>query len=260
MAGNLKQFKMNQLDDKFKVKIKQIQRDDTVVIVEAPLPDQFGFSVGSEFSAPFDASTLGGVLQKFKVPMASQASKKVGVTTTKFYSNPQPTEISFELEFHAEYSAKKEVVEPIVALMAMSLGDAMSFDEAVEYIGELRDEVAGFVNSALGKEEGDEDAFDSGDESLLADISDDNKQRAEGAMALLGLIRGPETTTMRFGNVYILDNVWVSSVSPQFSNVIDAEGFPLSATVSVTAIIQRDPVVADVNRFFGAKQNQGGGS
>lgn len=249
-TGKIQQFKMSQLDDKFKVKIKQLRRDGTNVIIEAPLPDQFGFTVGSEFTAPFDSSSLGSVLQKFKIPMAGQAAKKVGVTTTKFYSNPEPTEISFELEFHAEYSARKEVVEPVVALMAMSLGDSMDMEAVSEFIGDLRGDITKFVNSTF-ELEGD-DQFDEDSPKVFEDMSEQNKGRVEGAMALLGLIRGPETTTIRFGNVYILDSVWISSVSPQFSNVIDADGYPLSATVSVSAVIQRDPVVSDLNRYFGA--------
>lgn len=84
--------------------------------------------MGSEFTATFDANTLSGVLQKFKLPFAGQISRRVGVVTTKFYANPEPTEISFELEFHAEYSARDEVVIPMVTLAMMSLGRNMNFE------------------------------------------------------------------------------------------------------------------------------------
>jgi hypothetical protein len=245
-----KQYMMQKLDQKFKVKIK-LQRDDgSIVIVEAPLPEQFGFTVGSEFSAPFDAATLGGVLQKFKVPGAMNVGKRVGVTTTKFYSNPQPTEISFDLEFHAEYSARYEVVEPVVALMCMSLGDALTFDDALSTIEGVREQIAALLPGA-----GESDSNEEGDTSNASEstiVTDSFKESADGAMALLGLIKGPVTATIQFGVLYALDNAWISSVTPQFSNVVDADGFPLSATCSVTAILQRDPVVNDVNRFFNA--------
>lgn len=244
-----RQFKLAELDDKFKVKISSTV-DGNITIIEAPLPAQFGLTVGSEFSSPFDAQSLSGVLQKFKIPgaLAGGISRKVGVVTTKFYSNPEPTEISFEVEFNAEYSARHEVVEPALALMNMSLGDAYTREEFVGAVNKVRDGLSDLTGGLVSKSaEGSDES-----EKTTSTPSEANwYEDADNAMSLIGLIEGPETVKIRFGNVYELSPVWVSSVTTQFSNVVDAEGMPLSCTCNVTAVIQRDPVRTDMNNFFG---------
>lgn len=237
-----KQYRLDALSDKYKISIIS-QKDSSLTVVEAPLPDNFGFTVGSEFSAPFDAQALAGVLQKLKIPVGGLA-RRVGVVTTKFYSNPEPTEISFEMEFHAEYSARHEVMEPVFALMNMSLGKNMTPEDLVVVINRYRDALSELTG--IGGSGGNDGGASSGGDGGWA-------SNAEGAMALIGLIESPETVIIRFGNAYALDSVWISSVTPSFSNSLDAEGFPLSCTCSVNAVLQRDPVKDDLARFFGVE-------
>lgn len=244
-----RQFKLNTLDEKFKVKIMS-EEDGNVTIIEAPLPETFGLTVGSEFSSPFDAQALAGVLQKFKIPgaLAGGVSRRMGVVTTKFYSNPEPTEISFELEFKAEYSARHEVVEPALALMCMSLGDAYTTEEFVSEIADIRDGLSELSGGLVSKADRANTEGANADSASKPDWWEDT----DNAMELIGLIKGPATVRIKFGNVYELAPVWVSSVNAQFSNVVDAEGMPLACTCSVTAVIQRDPVRADMRKFFHA--------
>ena len=104
------QIKMNELDSKFKMTIKsQLDRD---LIVQAPLPDDFGFTVGNVYSTPFDTGGLSETMQKAlaltsKATDTSAFSGKLGITMDKVFTNPEPTEISFDLEFTAFYDAKK---------------------------------------------------------------------------------------------------------------------------------------------------------
>lgn len=251
-----KQYRLATLDEKHKITIIR-QKDADLTVLEAPLPDQFGFSVGSEFTAPFDAQSLAGVLQKLKIPVGG-LSRRVGVVTTKFYSNPEPTEISFEMQFHAEYSARHEVMEPVFALMGMSLGRNMTAEDLVAVIDKFRDSLSDLTGiESISSGSNDEGANSAGD-----DVGDWAKN-ADGALALIGLIESPETVIIKFGNVYALDNVWISSVTPSFSNTVDAEGFPISCTCSVNAVLQRDPVIDDLRRFFGVRppsSNQQGGT
>lgn len=253
---SVKQYRLEGLDEKHKITIIR-QKDADLTVLQAPLPDQFGFSVGSEFTAPFDAQALAGVLQKLKIPTAG-LSRRVGVVTTKFYSNPEPTEISFEMHFHAEYSARHEVMEPTFALMGMSLGKNMTSEDLIAVIDKFRDSIADLTGiesiSSGSNSEGANDSSSGG-----GDIGEWSRS-TDGALALIGLIESPETVIIKFGNVYALDNVWISSVTPSFSNTVDAEGFPLSCTCSVNAVLQRDPVIDDLRRFFGVapEQSQGG--
>lgn len=245
-----KQYRLATLPDKFKLKIMS-EEDGNITIIEAPLPETFGLTVGSEFTSPFDAQALAGVLQKFKIPGASNISRRMGVVTTKFYSNPEPTEISFDVEFKAEYSARYEVAEPALALMLMSLGDSFTADEVESTIVEIRDGLSDLTGGMVSKSNTDDS---NGANNGTADTGgnsgwmDDTSQ----VMDFIGLIKGPATVRIKFGNLYELAPVWVSSVGVQFSNIVDAEGFPMSCICNVTAVIQRDPVRTDMLNFFHA--------
>lgn len=254
------QLNMQKLDRKFKIRFTKVQ-DDSIGYIEAPLPEQFGMTVGSEFSAPFDASALAGILQKAKLPFAGGLSRRVGVVTTKMYSNPEPTEISFDLEFHAETSARHEVLEPIVSLMTLSLGSYYDSQTISDEISKIRGGIGKLYNLLGGDEGAEEDSF-SGDFIPGGEVdvtsmegvfggSGPSEEGVDNALAFIGLIKAPSLVRVDFGHVFSLSPVWVSSVGVQFSNVLDAEGFPLSATASVTIVLQRDPVANDVKRFFG---------
>lgn len=245
-----KQYTMKKLHPRNKIKItrvKETQGGAQIAVVEAPLPETFGLTVGSEFTSPFDAATLAGVLQKFKIPAAGGISKRVGVSTTKFYSNPEPTEISFDLEFSAEYSARHEVVEPVIELMKMSLGDTATTTD----VNEASDKIRSSLNSVIkGISEATGIDIDQIENSVR--VEGEGAARTNSVLGFLGLIVGPQVVTVKFGEVFTISNLWVSSVGVQFSNVVDAEGFPLSATCSVTMIMQTDPVISDINSMFGA--------
>lgn len=257
------QYKMNETPQKFKVTIRQTSNDGVSRKVEAPLPEQFGFTVGSEFSAPFDANSLGGVLQKMKLPFAGQISRKVGVVTTKYYSNPEPTEISFDIEFHAEVSAREEVLAPVVSLMMMSLGTELSVDDVERELAK----VAGFGRSILDlvsptlmdsegeeNEEAAEEVDSEADNSTIIGLTRGGvDEYGDDVLGFIGLLKGPDITSVRFGEVYELHDAWISSVSPQFNNVVDLEGIPLSCTCSVTCILQRDPTTTALNGYFYAR-------
>lgn len=255
------QHKMNETPQKFKVTIRQLNRDGTSRKVEAPLPEQFGFTVGSEFTAPFDANALAGVLQKMKLPFAGGISRRTGVVTTKYYSNPEPTEISFDLEFHAEVSARDEVLIPVVNLMMMSLGTELSVNDIERELAK----VAGFGRDVLdlvipfAEENGVEntDALeidpDATNDTLVGLTRDSVDEYGNSVLGFIGLLVGPQITSVRFGEVYELHDCWVSSVTPQFGNDVDAEGLPLTATCSVTCILQRDPTTTALNGYFYAR-------
>lgn len=207
-------------------------------VVYAPLPETFGFTVGSEFSAPFDTGISSGLVQKALA--IGSISQKIGLRMKKMYANPEPTEISFDLEFNAYYSAADEVVVPVIKLAAMSLGRSIEdlnerAQEAIRRIGQTAGDVGDLVS---GKTEGylDEGSSTGGIVKRIAN--------------LIGLIEGPNTQTIMFGNLYTIDNCYITSISPQFSNVLDKDGFPLSAICSVTVTLEQYPIADDVIDWF----------
>lgn len=212
-----------------------------VGVVEAPLPDNVGFSVGSEYTAPFDANLLSGGLANAAILAGSPPS--VGISTTKFYSSPEPSEISLDLEFHAYYSSREEVLIPVARLMVAALGIETTFSELSKEFQDMINTLRGMIGmQSVGTEEDDVGAED-GDKSL--------EEAADDLSELIGFIRAPrDPSVIYIGNICTLDQVYISSVTPQFSNVLDANGYPLSATVSLTAVFRKSPLAGDMAKAF----------
>lgn len=222
-----------------RVTIKQY--DDASVAyrrVTAGLPDSYGLSVGSSFVDPFNQGV--GENSRFSSALTKGAgaagiSRKPGsMSTSIYYDSPEPTEISFELNFEAYYSARDEVINPVMTLMMMSLGNEMEYEE-----------LKSMLNEYLGQ---------TGTSLLLPDTSEE-WSAADRLTDRIGVIVGPDICRIRFGKGLVIDDCYISSVAPQFSNVVDNEFLPMSATVSVTAKLQRNPVQATVASLF--RQSRG---
>jgi len=136
---------LNELPSSKVVKIRG--GDDGGLIVLAPLPAEYGYTVGSEYSAPFDVSLPAGVLQKSMA--LSGISQKIGIRMQNMYSNPVPTEISVDLEFNAFYDARKEVVEPVINLAQMSLGTSLDDDYLKQIFAEVKQKLYDPVGDRL---------------------------------------------------------------------------------------------------------------
>lgn len=227
-------------DDRFTIRIKK-NLGAGGYVVKAPLPETWGFTVGSEFSAPFDANFLSGAAAS-GLALAG-VSSKLGVATKKLYSAPEPTEISFDIQFEAFQNAMDDVLIPIIVLMSMSMGSKLTMEKAAEKIEQL-------INQA-GTNTGNGQMVDEG--SLTSLVTDTGiGQGASRAFDFLNFVEGPPTCTLKFGKVIKFANSYISSVAPQFSNIMDKDGIPMSASVSVTAILELDPLIDDENfeEFF----------
>lgn len=226
-------------DDRFIIKIKPVGNESLSVV--APLPENFGFTVGSEFTSPFDAQFVSGAFQK--AAAVSGVSSKLGVSTKKLYSSPEPTEISFDMQFEAYNSAMDDVMIPIIKLMSMGIGRRIDLVEAANKVEQI-------VNDISRRARG-EDIISPG--TLEQSISsNDVGNTASRVFGFLGFIAGTSLVKLRFGNVITFKNAYVTSVGPQFSNILDKNGIPMSAMVSVTCILEEDPTLNDENfeEFF----------
>jgi hypothetical protein len=209
--------------------------------VTAPLQDNFGFSVGSEFATPFDIQNQNNMMAKFLY--LTNQSQKIGIRMNKMYSNPVPTEISFDMEFSAYYNAFHEVVVPSVILMTMSLGRAVKWEDLTEkmktYISAIPKVWASTASAA-----------DSVANLITAGNATEIATPTNKAMDLLGIIEAPTVTTIKFGNTYTLTDCFITHVGVKFSNVLDTSGYPTSAVCSVTATPQGYPIAEDVIGYF----------
>lgn len=247
MASKSTQVRLDGVNDMFKIVMS-----DGLKTVKAPLPDEIGVTVGSEYSTPFDTSDISQKLQNLLA--ISGVSRKIGIKMKKYYVNPELTEISFDLEFVAYYSTVEEVIVPIYTLMTMAVGrDAKwetistTFRNAVTAIRDKAmegadavgagDAIRTVVNSVpefeISAPDGRIDAFEDG---------------TNQALDLISIITGPIPITLSIGNVLELNDVYVSSVSPRFSNILDPNGLPLSATCSVTCVVREAPTSGSGNK------------
>lgn len=236
MSSN-KQSHPSLQDNRFTIRIKKNGDVNAgSFVVKAPLPENWGFTIGSEFSAPFDANFVSGAASKMLA--MGGVSSKLGVATKKLYSNPEPTEISFDMQFEAYEDAKNDVLVPIIVLMSMAIGSKLSLEDAANEVESLVNQ----FSSNIGRGQ----AFSPG--SLASSIDDSSVgQAGSKAFDFLTFVQGPPTVTLRFGSVIKFRNTYITSVAPSFSNILDKEGTPMSATVSVTAILELDPIMDDEN-------------
>lgn len=258
------QRKMSELSSKHKIVLSSGTRK-----VEAPLPPDFGFTVGSEYTTPFDVGNISGNIQKLYAVLG--ISNPVGLRMRKLYANPEPSEISFDMEFAAYYSAKEEVVLPIVTLLMMSLGHVTTNADIEAYIQRfgalaakgiaLTGQVVDTAGVVTGENSDAADATLSQTETLVdrvvdaADrtISGDKVSTVTGSVLdLINLISAPEPCILRFGDFITLPKVFVTSTAVQFSNVLDKDGYPMSGTVSVTCVPQLAILADDIGPMFGS--------
>lgn len=214
------------------------------ITVIAPLPDNFGMTVGSEYSSPFEGGGATGAVSKL-LSMAN-VGQKLAISMDRKYNNPERSEISFEMEFAAYYDAKTEVLIPVMKLLYMTLGrnlDWASGENMIKtVIQKINDASSAVAGAGLDFAEVDLEPPPPPPESVE---SGTNKM-----FELLSIIQGPPTCTIRFGDTMVLSKCFLSSSGVQFSNILDPDGIPMSAKVSVTALLQKAPVAEDISGIF----------
>lgn len=232
---------MQELASKFKVSVAT-----PLYKVEAPLPQDFGFTVGSEYTTPFDIGNLSGGLQKLYA--VGGISNSPGLRMRKMYANPEPTELSFDMEFAAYHSAKEDVVVPIVTLMLMSLGRVVTSEDvenAIEKFGKLASSGASLFGFG-------EEGVTSVSTSAKQTISDPNvSSNTSRLLEMINLISAPDVCTISFGDFLVIDKAYITSTAVSFSNVLDRDGYPMSGKVSVTATMQTAPIADEIAGYFG---------
>lgn len=235
------QRKLQEIEDKHKIIITSGTRR-----IEAPLPPDFGFTVGSEYTTPFDIGSVSGKLQQLYA--VGQISAPVGLRMRKMYANPEPTEISFEMEFSAFYSAKEEVVLPMVTLMIVSLGRTVKYADIEAKIQKATNLVAKGL-TLMGVD--GEKQIETVDEGISDGLSNpDASKYGSKALDMINLINAPEPVQVRFGNLINFRNAFITSTAVTFSNVLDKDGYPMSGKVAVTCTLQTAPVADDIVEAF----------
>lgn len=221
-------MKISEIDSKFKIAI-----ENNTNRVEAPLHNDFGFTVGSEYTTPFDIGTVSGMLQKSMA--VAGVSSPVGLRMRKMYANPEPTELSFKMSFDAYYDAHTEVIAPVVTLVTMGLGREMRDTDVTDKLSAL----SGIIDTVTGT------TIDTSSVS-----PDSGKGVSSKVLGLIKMINAPQVCTLHFGDFLTFDNVYITSTAVTFSNNLDENGIPMSAEVNVTCTLQIAPIADDILRYF----------
>ena len=221
-------MKISEIDSKFKIAI-----ENNTNRVEAPLHNDFGFTVGSEYTTPFDIGTVSGMLQKSMA--VAGVSSPVGLRMRKMYANPEPTELSFKMSFDAYYDAHTEVISPVVTLVTMGLGREMRDTDVTDKLSAL----SGIIDTVTGT------TIDTSSVS-----PDSGKGVSSKVLGLIKMINAPQVCTLHFGDFLTFDNVYITSTAVTFSNNLDENGIPMSAEVNVTCTLQIAPIADDILRYF----------
>lgn len=243
-----KQHWLNERDNKFKLRILGPEGK----VVQSILPDEFGATVGSEYSTPFDTASVSE--RTAQVLALGGIAQKQGIRMQKMYTNAEPTEISFQMEFNAYYSPIDEVVNPIVVLTQMALGSIVTWNEANADLRALIEKI-----SALGGDAAAMLGVNAQEEAQKAnetikEAEQEHKEIGKKLMDLIGVIESPEYVTVKFGNLMEWRRCYITSVGFRFSNVVDSQGFPLSAKADVTVTPWRYPVTQTMQSVFGLEK------
>lgn len=222
-------MRIDELDEKFKITI-----DNGSVSVSAPLHDDFGFTVGSEYTTPFDTGTVSGVLQK--VMAVGKVSSPVGLRMRKMYANPEPVELSFRMSFDAFYDAHDEVATPVITLVTMGLGRELTKEGINGKIAEIKRAAGTITNVDISK-------------SITLD-PDEGTTLSSKVMGLIKMVNAPDVCSIRFGEFMTIDKAFITSTAVSFSNIMDPNGIPMRADVNVTCTLEIAPIAEDVLAFF----------
>ena len=221
--------------------------------VEAPLPESFGLGVSSEYTQPFEQFISdGNVASALRM---TGYSNKIGLFTEQVWTGPETTTFTLELSFTAFYSAMNEVLGPVMSLMVMGAGlktDGKQILAEMKKIykvanvksGGIADTVVSGVSDAIGT------ASEYAGDVLGVEENEDFGVSFEKASKYIEAAKAPPTVYVRLGNVMDIPNCLITEVSPEFSNVLDYQGIPMSAKVSVTFTFKRPLFANDITGMF----------
>jgi len=199
----------------------------------AHLPETFGIASGAEVTEPFASFTSDGNAASLMRLLG--VSNKVGLATTKVFVGPDHPAISVDLKFEAYYDAFAEVIIPVFNLLAMSAATVGNAEDSgikalAETVGLIKKGAAGaaqVAGAAIGQ-------------AQLAN------QIAESISSFkIQYLKAPSPVHVKFGKVLKIPEAFITSVDPHFSNILDANGYPIEATVSVTFEMIKPPTRAD---------------
>jgi hypothetical protein len=183
--------------------------------ITAFVPETFQFAVTSQFGQPFGQGLMNSAAgNAAKVGLSTALTSQV--MTAQVWEGSQPIEITLELEFAAESDPIKEIREPIMHLLEMTMPSS--------------DGVGGLLKPPGPK---------------YLDLI--NWQAFE---AKKGAGQADKQIDVFIGKFLSFDNVVIESVNATFQSMMHESGIPLRATVAVTFKTFFVPIKEDIANIF----------
>lgn len=205
---------LDKVDKGHKLIITELPNNESrPVVVQAHLPDTYGFATGSEITSPFGGYVSDGAVGK-ALALAG-ATARAGIKTKKMFTGSTNPDINVELKFEAFYNAKTEVMLPVANLMWMSVGTEGKLPEDIQASLEALITAGGAVAESVGGL----------DKNYGAEVNVPDH---------LGYYSSPNPVRCEFGRSFIISNAFISNVNIRFSRDVDFDHTPLSAEVSLT--------------------------
>lgn len=202
-----------QVDSRYKIYVSSAQVGKTV---EAVLQDKISLKITSEWE-PF--LPLGTVSQ-----VANSATQLVGgvsllsrFMTRRIWKGTSPIGITITLQFESINNTYNDVVDPVISLMKMALpyedNDLQVFGAKIPLV------------SPPGPS-----PFTTGNDN----VSNDQKLSTGDVDKIANSLKKGDQISIKIGNFMKFDSVIISEVTPEVSNRMSVDGFPISASVSIS--------------------------
>jgi len=207
--------------------------------VSAPLPESFGVDIQSQMTQPFSSFIPTGLIQTGIALYNVSAS--AGIAIGKYYTGTETPDISFDMNFVAQYDALTEVVIPVAKLYVLAASYKVPLPKgAASFVSTAFDTVAALGTPVI---RGVEHAAKALGAPITVGTGPPPKLSTAQIRDFLYWLGGPPPIRCYFGNIYELgignNPVVLSGMEPRFTNNIDYNGLPMQCTVSITLTLKQ---------------------
>lgn len=218
--------------------------DREAIYVEAFLPEEFSFDIGSEWSAPFAEGTNNNMINMLGQALGTKFTTQ-GMTAL-FWSGSGNLDFTLPLVFTAEDNYN-DVQKPIKDLIKLSLPTINSWNffsapgpsiKGIEAIAAEGQRISGII---------DKEIYASTDKSTL----DSAKTLTTSALKNFGKADiYNNKIELWIGTFFRLPSVVVKNVNQNYKTILDPSGVPMRVTVEVTFSTHMTPSAQDYENFF----------
>lgn len=232
-----------------------IQEGVSPIRVVTPLPEDFNFSFGGEWSAPFEE----GVIDNAKINMLSQMAGFKPATqsmTTQFWKGSSMSDITIPFQLVAINDAHTDVVVPLANLIRLSMptnaggGFFRAPGPQLSASAETRDAVYSAASNLGDAAVSVGGAIVGGGKESLQKATESAQRTADDVGRAFNSITFKNKISLTLGQFARFDSVVITNIDPQVKSLFDANGKPMGVVVNVTFRLHQTPFADDILKAF----------